>query len=818
MADENTASVNGASAPTETATTTIYAIKNAAGEVVAEHVRYDYPDGTKKVIWKRPDGAWGLNGTPLEDLPLYGVHELDDDALLVVAVEGEKPRDALAKALEDTEVCVVGTVTGASKAPGPEALEALRGHEVIIWPDDDDAGEKHMKQLAEGLQGIAAKVGIYIWHEAPEDVKGPDAADHPAVQSGDKKDLDRLLNDLCCAPEWEPPKERSVASGGGRGSGDQSLNGHGHQGPNHTDVGNAERLVERHAADLHYCYPLGQWLAFDGQRWREDDAGEVERRAKETVKAMLIEAASAEGAIHKDLVKHALTSESRTRIEAMIALARSEPGVPIRPEELDPDQWLLNVENGTICLRTGELREHRREDHITKLALVEYDRAAEAPTWEACLETWLPSEALRRFVQKAVGHALTGDVSEQVLFFLYGTGANGKSTLINALMEALGDYALQAAPELLTVKASAHPTELADLKGARFVASVEVEDGKHLAESLVKQMTGGDRIKARFMRADFFEFAPTHKVFLAANHKPEVRGTDTGIWRRIKTVPFDVTIPKEDRDPALSAKLRAELPGILRWAVEGCLAWQSEGLGEPEEVKAATAEYKAEMDVLAGFIEERCVTGPGAWTRFADLYAEYERWCQESGETTEKKRTFGTRLKERGFLPANGAGNVAIRRGIALRSDRNPPEGGGDESKKESKPPEESGRKPENNPGELTINQSYPESGLTSQNSFHVGLTRKQVNNGYLVNSGSSGAADAGDPIGTFLEDPPAWFVDQVERCARDGVPDRLLKPLVSTVAADVLGDALRGGEVAPAVEEYVRELAKRDLDDVGVV
>lgn len=174
-------------------------------------------------------------------------------------------------------------------------------------------------------------------------------------------------------------------------------------------------------------------------------------------------------------------------------------------------------------------------------------------------------------MQKAVGYSLTGDVSEQVLLFLYGTGANGKSTLINAVMEAMGDYAMQAAPELLRVKQSAHPTELAELKGARFVASVEVEEGKYLAESLVKQMTGGNRIKARFMRADFFEFAPTHKVFLAANHKPDVRGTDIGIWHRIKMVPWDVTIPKEERDPALPAKLRAELPGILRWpSMDAC--------------------------------------------------------------------------------------------------------------------------------------------------------------------------------------------------------------------------------------------------------
>ena len=797
MIEETTPPGSARSASEGAARETRYPLRNRTGKVVAVHVRFDYPDGTKEVKWQQPNGARTLNGTKLADLPFYGVHELHPEVMLVVVTEGEKARDELERALREAgitpeQVGVVGTVTGASGTPSKEVLEVLRGLEVVLWPDADGPGREHMERVGGLLGGIAALVRVFDWPEAPE--KG-DAADHPAVISGGEKALDRLLDDLCGAPEYAPP---------GTGFGPVPA-GVRRQKSNFTDVGNAERLVERHGEAVRYCYPLGQWFCFDGQRWRADDAGEVERRSKETVRVMLREAAPEEGPIiDKDLAKHALASESRARIEAMIALARSEPGVPIRPEEMDPDQWLLNAENGTVDLRTGELREHRREDLITKLAPLKYDTSAEAPTWEACLETWLPSGGLRRFLQKAVGYALTGDVSEQVLLFLYGPGANGKSTLINALMEAMGGYALQAAPELLTVKASAHPTELADLKGARFVASVEVEDGKHLAESLVKQMTGGDRIKARFMRADFFEFTPTHKVFLAANHKPEIRGTDTGIWRRIKTVPFDVTIPQGERDPALPAKLRAELPGILRWAVEGCLLWQREGLGEPEEVKAATAEYKAEMDVLAGFIGERCVTRQGAWARFADLYAEYEKWCHESGELAEKKRTFGTRLKERGFPPAKGTDNVSIRDGIALRSDREPPEG-----------PPDGGRGPEKAPENYPSTVNYPESGLNGRNGSHVGPTPKQGNDEYLGNSGGS---DAGDPLGGFLEDPPGWFSVQAELCVREGAPDRLLGPLASAVATAVLGDARRDREVSPTVGEYVRGLTRRGLDDVEVL
>ncbi len=221
-------------------------------------------------------------------------------------------------------------------------------------------------------------------------------------------------------------------------------------------------------------------------------------------------------------------------------------------------------------------------------------------------------------------------------------------------------------------KKGAHPTELADLFGARLVAAQETEDGRRMAEGLVKQLTGGDRIKARYMRQDFWEFDPTHKVWLATNHKPEVRGTDHAIWRRIRLIPFDVIIPKAEQDPRLPEKLRAELPGILAWAVEGCLLWQREGLGEPEEVKAATEGYRAEQDVLATFFRERCVTQPGAWVPIADLYAAYVEWAEDGGEVAENKRRFGNRLTERGFVADTGTGNVAIRRGIALlhRGDR----------------------------------------------------------------------------------------------------------------------------------------------------
>jgi P4 family phage/plasmid primase-like protien len=436
-----------------------------------------------------------------------------------------------------------------------------------------------------------------------------------------------------------------------------------------TDAGNAERLADRHGANLRYCYPWGKWLVYDGTRWRVDDRGAVVRLAKDTARSIFEEAKeAADDGAAKRLGKWATSSLSESKLRSMISLAQSEPGIPVLPKEMDGSRDLLNVLNGTIDLRTGELREHRREDLITKLAPVEYDPDAAAPTWAATLERVLPSEEVRRFFKKGCGYALTGDVSEQMLPVLYGTGANGKSTVLNALLAVLGDYGMQAAPDLLVAKKGAHPTELADLFGMRFVASIEVEDGSRLAESLVKQLTGGDRIKARRMRQDFWEFEPTHKVFMACNHKPQVRGTDNAIWRRIRLVPFTETIPPAEQDKHLADKLREERSGILAWAVEGCKEWRREGLQAPDEVRQATGAYRAEMDVLGAFLRECCELGPEKNVAARDLYAAYHDWCLEGGERPESKRKFGSRLTDRGsFERYRGGSDGGHRwRGLAL--------------------------------------------------------------------------------------------------------------------------------------------------------
>jgi putative DNA primase/helicase len=351
--------------------------------------------------------------------------------------------------------------------------------------------------------------------------------------------------------------------------------------------------------------------------------------------------------------QHITRSESHSRIMDMIGLAKSEPEIPVRPQQLDADPWVLNLANGTLDLRTGQLREHRREDLITKLAPVAYDPAAPCPRWEAFLSRIFAGDAeLIRFVQKAVGYSLTGSTQEQCFFILYGAGANGKSTLIQTISALLKDYAKQTPTETLLVqRRDGVRNDLARLQGARFVYASEAEGGRKLAEALIKQLTGGDTITARYLYQEHFEFLPAFKIWLAVNHKPGVQGTDHAIWRRMRLLPFTITIPEAEQDKRLTEKLQAELPGILRWAVEGCLLWQQEGLEPPLAVKRATGDYRAEMDVIAAFLQDCCVVGPERRVLAGDLYAEYTSWCRQMGETPVSQKALASALRERGCTP-----------------------------------------------------------------------------------------------------------------------------------------------------------------------
>lgn len=425
---------------------------------------------------------------------------------------------------------------------------------------------------------------------------------------------------------------------------------------------------------LRYCHPWGKWLVWDGRRWKRDDGGTVESLAKAAVRKMF----EASRQLSEDpgirVRGEAAALERRAgRLRAMIELARSD--LPIRPTELDQDPWVLNVRNGTIDLRTGAARPHSPADHITKLAPVEFDPAATCPTWESFVRAILPDEATVRFFQRWAGYCLTGSTSEQVLVMAIGDGANGKTTAINAVADVLGpDYALRATPELVMVRRSeGHPTDRADLFGRRLAVVSETEGGRRLAESLVKDLTGSDRVRARHLYADNFEFTPTHKIIVATNHPPVIQGTDHGIWRRLRLVPFRRTFWNSDagesgpvhlrQDKDLPAKLRAEASGILNWLLSGCLEWQQEGMPAPAEVLDAGRAYRASQDTVVRFVEERCETGPDYEAKASELYAAYAVFVRGAGREPVTATSFGRAMAERGFSKrtSNGVRYVGVR-------------------------------------------------------------------------------------------------------------------------------------------------------------
>lgn len=433
-----------------------------------------------------------------------------------------------------------------------------------------------------------------------------------------------------------------------------------------TDTANGHRLVFRYSGKLRYVGAWG-WLVWNGQRWRIDDTNEVYQFAKESARSIYEEARTAPTDNDaKRLAAWAKASLFRPRMEAMLSMAKSEPAIAARQNVFDQNPWLLNVNNGTIDLRTGELREHSQDDHLTKLAPVDYMPDARSDLWIEFLHTIFGSDGpTLDFVQRAVGYTLTGDTSEQCLFLCHGKGANGKSTFLETLRAMLGDYGQQAGFSTFLARQNEDGprNDIARMIGARFVAAIEMGDGGKMNEPMVKQMTGGDTLTARYLHKEFFEFRPAFKVWLAANHKPKINDNGHAMWRRIRLISFSVTIPEQERDKHLAEKLRAELPGVLAWAVRGCLAWQQEGLGLPETVRAATDEYRDEMDTLAQFLNECCVQRDGAIEKVTPLLEAYKSF---SGDSKISAKEFKYLMVERGFQAPRHTKHGNVWDGIGL--------------------------------------------------------------------------------------------------------------------------------------------------------
>ncbi|MFC1791327.1 phage/plasmid primase, P4 family [Gemmatimonadota bacterium] len=417
-----------------------------------------------------------------------------------------------------------------------------------------------------------------------------------------------------------------------------------------TDLGNTQRFLKDHGLNLRYLHEWARWLTWDEERWCMDRSGQVDRWAKETVRGIRQAAAQTGDSRDREaLEKWANTSESRSRIENMIRLAQSEPGITVAIGDLDADPWKLSVANGTLDLRSGALSRPDRKDLITKALKVDYNPEAVAPRWSRFIEEVTAGDSeLSGFLQRSVGYSLTGTVGERCLFFLVGGGANGKSTFLRVLLDLFGDHGTQTEPRLLiSAIGDRHPTGVADLQGCRLAVCVEAEGGKSFDHALVKQLTGGDMVKARRMRQDFYQFEPTHHIWMAMNDVPEIDPGDQAMWDRIKVVPFEVRFAPEDQDRALLEGLREEMEGILAWAVRGCLEWRQKGLGAPMRVSEATDGVRKEMDPVGRFLGEECLMGAGLSVEATPLFGDFKDWCRRNGEVSGSQKAFGRSMTMR---------------------------------------------------------------------------------------------------------------------------------------------------------------------------
>lgn len=424
-----------------------------------------------------------------------------------------------------------------------------------------------------------------------------------------------------------------------------------------TEQGNSDRLVDRFGSCLRFCPSWNSWLVWDGKRWKRDDLEAVYLYAKEIVKDLFRECAEYDGEERADAYKWACKNDTVAGIRAMVKLAEST--LAISPAALDSDIYLTNLANGTLDLRTGELREHKPDDLITKVASVAYDPKATAPTWESFIRWATGNRAtLIAFLRRSLGYALSGDTTAEAFFLLYGVGANGKSTIVETMRRLLGDYAVKMPASALMAggpQTSANP-EIARLFGARFAYASEGDDGARLAEGMVKELTSNETITARFLYSDPFDFFPTFKVYFSTNHAPIVRDTSAGMWRRIKRIPFDARLADDNEDPTddrprkdlrLKGKLVSEFPGILNWLIAGFQDWQTNGLGTAKEVDDATAAYREEMDDFKRFIDEACVLAQNTQSRAKSLYLAYSEWADDNGFKPVSATKFGTKLSER---------------------------------------------------------------------------------------------------------------------------------------------------------------------------
>ena len=611
---------------------------DAQGQLIAVVYRYD-PPGRKKEF--RPWDARRRKMAPPEPRPLYNQPGIQD-AAQVVLVEGEKCAQAL------IEIGIVATTAmhGANAPVDKTDWTPLAGKAVLIWPDRDKPGWEYAVQAAQAILSAGAKT-CHILYPPEEAADGWDAAD--AVMEGFDVAAFLAHGPRVQVHDLADPGEPVIGA-------DESVWG--------TEDALALAFTRRYHRDWRYVAAWGRWLVWDGRRWRNE----------ETLAATdLIRGVCRHAALQADNPKLAAKLATSGTVGGVERLARADRRHAATTAEWDADPWLLNTPGGVVDLRTGRMRAHDRADRMTKITTA--TPGGDCPTWRQFIaEVTGGDAALQAYLQRMAGYALTGSTQEHALFFLYGTGANGKSVFVNTLATILGDYAANAPMDtFMETRTDRHPTDMAGLRGARFVAAIETEQGRRWAESKVKSLTGGDKISARFMRQDFFEFWPQFKLFVAGNHKPAIRNIDEAMKRRLHLIPFTITVPPERRDKHLQQKLLAERDGILAWALEGCLAWQRLGrLDPPPQVVAATEEYFEAEDALGRWLEERCVREANAKSLTAELFTDWKQWAEAAGEFVGSQRRFSDLLITRGVEKWRNAAGIRGFRGVGLKHPMQP--------------------------------------------------------------------------------------------------------------------------------------------------
>lgn len=407
-----------------------------------------------------------------------------------------------------------------------------------------------------------------------------------------------------------------------------------------TDDGNARLLEHRYGHEIRYVARRGEWLTWDGHRWAFDHGGRVVELAKQTIHDITDD--------YDIGTKHKTRSLSRRSLEAMVALARTIPGLVVQPDQLDAHPQLLNTPAGAVDLRTGDTQTPNRDQLHTRSTAIAPERIP-TPRWDRFLQQTFAGHAdIPGFVQRLAGYSATGDVTRHVLPFLHGSGGNGKSVFLDVLRNVLGDYAATSPAKFLMAGVNQHETEIARLSGLRLVISSEVNEGDRFDEAKVKLLTGGDALTARFMHQNHFTFTPTHTLWLMGNHQPRVQAGGESFWRRLRLVPFTNTVADADKVDGLDQQLvRDEGPGILQWVIDGAVAYHRDGLTEPASVMAATTAYATEEDHLAQFIDERLMPTPAGRVGTVEVRAAYESWCRQQGEHPVAPQTFGRELKSR---------------------------------------------------------------------------------------------------------------------------------------------------------------------------